>query len=105
MSEVMSAASARTVRRQPGDEPVTEELLLGDLLGFAGYLAEEGVEVDLARAELADAAVTDSERRALQAAARRAASQLGTESPLTSLLRSAAAEPSADESSGRANVA
>ena len=90
----MSETFVRSARRQPGDEPVTEELFLGDLLGFAGYLADEGVEIDLARAELAGAAITESERRALQGAARRATTQLGTESPLANLLRAAAEEES-----------
>jgi hypothetical protein len=98
----MSEVNVHRAPREPGDEPITEQLLLSDLLGFAEYLSEavatDGVEIDLARAELADAAVTESERRALRAAAA-AATRLGDDSPLATLLRSA------EERAGRANVA
>src|SRR5437868_9010310 len=95
----MSEALVRPGRPATCDEPVTEELLLSDLLGFAGYLtnavAADAVQIDLARAELVEAAATSSERRALHGAARRAADQLGVESPLASLLRSAVDEQTA----------
>jgi hypothetical protein len=99
----MSEVNVRRVDREPGDEPITEQLLLADLLGFAEYLSEavatDGVHIDLAGAELAEAAVTDSEKRALHGAAAVAATRLGDTSLLATLLRSA------DERANRANVA
>ena len=99
----MSEINVRRGPSEPGDEPITEQLLLSDLLGFAEYLsdavASDVVHIDLARAELAEAAATDSERRALSGAAAVAATRLGDESPLAALLRSA------DERAHRANVA
>lgn len=71
-----------------------DDALLDDWLGLAGYLAEavsaEDVTVDSARAELAAAATGLAERRALAEAADIAATQLGPESMIATLLQWAA---------------
>jgi hypothetical protein len=81
-------------RRLPaGDEPVTEELLVADLLGFADYLAEavktDGVHAELASGELASVATTTSEQRALHRAATIAAARYGDDSRVTELFSAA----------------
>jgi hypothetical protein len=71
-----------------------DDALLDDWLGLAGYLAEaiaaDDVTVDAARAELAAAATGVAEHLALARAAQMAATQLGGESLIASLLQWAA---------------
>ena len=72
-----------------------EELLLGDWLGLAGYLAEAvengEISIEIARAELAAEANGVLERRALGRAAEVAATRHGAASPVAKLLQSAVA--------------
>jgi hypothetical protein len=81
---------------------VQDDALLDDWLGLAGYLAEavngDDVTLDAARAELAAAATGNAERRALERAAEIAATQLGRDSLITTLLEWAAthAAPAAE---------
>jgi hypothetical protein len=80
--------------RETHETRVDEASLVDDLLGLAGYLAEaiaaSDVTRDTARAELASAATGRAEHRALARAADIGATQLGTDSPITSLLHWAA---------------
>jgi len=75
------------------DEPVTQELLVDDLLGLAGYLAEavadDHVSPHVACAELANAALAH-EARSLRRAAKDAARVYGHRSIAATLLREAA---------------
>jgi hypothetical protein len=77
------------------DEPATQQLLVSDLLGLAGYLADavadDHVSADAAHTELANAAHAD-EARSLRRAAKDAALVYGPDSIATSLLRAAARE-------------
>jgi hypothetical protein len=81
--------------QEPHDARVDDASLVDDWLGLAGYLAEavtgNDATVETARAELAAAATGGADRRALARAAQVAATQLGTESLITSLLQWATA--------------
>jgi hypothetical protein len=89
----MSTSDVPSADRIAGAEPPTEQLLVGEWLGLAGYLARavstDDVTVASARSELAAAASRAHEERALRRAASDAATVLGAESPVTTLLRAA----------------
>jgi hypothetical protein len=77
--------------REPSDTRVDDASLLDDWLGLSGYLAEAvtagDVSLESARAELAAAVTGRGERRALARAAEMAATRLGPESLIASLLQ------------------
>jgi len=74
-------------------EPVTEELLVSDLLGFADYLAQslddDPLTDDVATWHLASAATTSSEQRALDRAAAIAVKRPGLSDRAAALLSAA----------------
>jgi hypothetical protein len=86
-----------TALQEHADRPdlanADEELLLGDWLGLAGYLAEAvengEISIETARAELAGDAIGVLERRALGRAAVVAATRVGAAAAVTKLLESA----------------
>ena len=88
----MTSIDARVACRNLGDERGMDELI-EDWLGLAGYLAEAVAEgnlaVQVACVELAAGATGLAERRALHSAADVAATQLGADSLITAVLRSA----------------
>jgi len=94
----MSSIQERTVRRNHGDEPITEELRVSDWLGLTGYLAEavanDRVTVDLAREEMVGSATDTPDTRALIRAASVAANELGTDALVTTLLHAASSTTS-----------